>query len=149
MLVRTSLSLNALIVLDMCSDYVDSPFVFWAAHDNHAFLLDLAVFVVGMTVFALESEEGVLVVAALYEPDLAHLYLRVVGRETWRNLGSQQGLWFPESLTGKTCEDQEPWTAHCDSDAALSVLSKRVSVARLEEGVRGLSERPVADGWRR
>ena len=53
------------------------------------------------------------------------------------------------SLTGKKCEDQEPWTAHYDSGAALSVLSKRVPVARQEEGVRGLSPRPVADGRRR
>ena len=44
-------------------DYVDSPFVFWA--DDHAFLLVFAVFVVGMTVFAMESEEGVLDVAEL------------------------------------------------------------------------------------
>ena len=65
MLVRTSLSLNALVDLCMFSDYVDSPFVFWAAHDDHAFLLVLAVFAVGMTVFAMESEEGVLDVAAL------------------------------------------------------------------------------------
>ena len=57
MFVRTSLSLNALVDLGMYSDYVDSPFVFWAAHDDHAFLLVLAVFVVGMTVFAMESEE--------------------------------------------------------------------------------------------
>ena len=55
MLVRTSLSLNALVDLGMYSDYVDSPFVFWAAHDDHAFLLVLAVFVVGMTVFAMAS----------------------------------------------------------------------------------------------
>ena len=65
MLVRTSLSLSVLVDLGMYSYYVDSPFVFWAAHDDHAFLLVLAVFVVGMTVFAMESEEGVLDVAAL------------------------------------------------------------------------------------
>ena len=70
MLVRTSLSLNALVDLGMYSDYVDSPFVFWAAHDDHAFLLVLAVFVVGMTVFAMESEEGVLDVAALMNQTL-------------------------------------------------------------------------------
>ena len=65
MLVRTSLSLNALVDLGMYSDYVDASLVFWVAHDDHAFLLVLAVFVVGMTVFAMESEEGVLDVAAL------------------------------------------------------------------------------------
>ena len=68
MLVRTSFSLNVLVDLGMYSYYVDSPFVFWAAHDDHAFLLVLAVFVVGMTVFSYSRwslEEGVLDVAAL------------------------------------------------------------------------------------
>ena len=46
------------------------------------------------------------------------------------------------SLTGKTCEDQEPWMALRDSGAALSVLPERDPVARLKGGVRGLSPVP-------
>ena len=144
MLVRTTLSLSALVDLCVYSDSVDSSLVFWAPHGDHAFLTVFAVFVVGMTVFAMESEEGCPRRCGAHEPDLAHLYLRVVGRESSRKPGRQQGLWFPVSLTGKTCEDQQPWMAHYHSGAALSVLSKRVPVARLEEGVRGLSPRPVA-----
>ena len=67
----------------------------------------------------------------------------MVGPESSRNPGTQQGLWFPVSLTGKTLEDQEPWTAHYDSGAALSVLSKRVLLARLEEGVRVVAPKEV------
>ena len=63
-LVRTTLSLSALVDLCVYSDSVDSSLVFWAPHDDHAFLTVFAVLVVGMTVFAMESEEGVLDVSA-------------------------------------------------------------------------------------
>ena len=65
MLVRTTLSLSALVDFCVHSDSVDSSFVFWAPHGDHAFLTVFAVLVVGMTVFAMESEEGVLDVTAL------------------------------------------------------------------------------------
>ena len=93
----------------------------------------------GMAEYALKTVHHLIDIGDAHEPDLAHVYLRVAGWETSRNPGSQQGSWFPGSLTGKTCEDQEPWKGHYDSVAALSVLSKRVPVVRLEEGVRGLS----------
>ena len=63
--------------------------VFWAPHGDHAFLTVFAVFVVGMTVFAMESEEGVLDVSALMN------YLRVVGRESSRNPGKTARLVVP------------------------------------------------------
>ena len=68
-----------------------------------------------------------------------HFHFGFSGQVPSRDAGSQQGSWHPASLTRNTCEDREPRVAHCDSGAALSVLSTRVPVARLKGGVRGLS----------
>ena len=68
---RVSLaSLASSVVHCMIIDFDISAFGFRAAHGGHAILFVLAVFIVGMTVFALKSESRVLDVAALVNPTL-------------------------------------------------------------------------------
>ena len=81
------------------------------------------------------SEEGL----SLSRPLLARHCLRVQGWATSRNPGSQQGSWFPASLTGKTFEDQE-LSCPCCPDRTCSTAERRST---------RLVPRPVADGRRR
>ena len=81
-------------------------------------------------------------------PDLAHHCFRVAGWETSRNPGSQQGSWFPASLTGKTFEDQDfGW--HIATTALPCPCCPDRSCTTAERRSTRLVPRPVADGRRR